>query len=373
MRKSVTLWMVRFIGILVMLNFSACGANGENSRSIISSDTEKVVIPQYNPNNPTHVLITPSNGKWNRYVLNNPNYKHFYLKPGKYLTKINLTASGTKSNRRTLSLLNGNNTHPAALPVSQIADARFYLAGASYWTIDRISVINTKLEYVTLMMKYKGKYATHNIINRLHAKEYTYGVLIEPFCHFNTIQNSYMDFMSHKGRLADNVAIALANSRIRGARTEGTKIINNDIRDANDGIQLIVSSGVDGATVSYPGTIIDSNVIWMDSDVYTNGDYAKNGYNKNGKYQIGENAIGLKSGSNDSKNPVIISNNVMFGYRYNDPTTGASSTPYQRGSAILSSGSPKNIKIHNNIMYDLNTPIQVIKNIIFYLNIFRSF
>ena len=69
--------------------------------------------------------------------------------------------------------------------------------------------------------------------------------------------------MTHTGRMSDDVGIALANNGITGARTEGTKIINNDIRNANDGIQLVVSSGITASDVTYLDTIIDSNRIWM--------------------------------------------------------------------------------------------------------------
>ncbi len=318
------------------------------SVSLLHANTpyeEKVVIPTYDPSNPEHLLITPSNGNWRSDVLNNPVYQHFYIKPGRYHTKINLTASGTKNSRRTLSLYNKNNLHPAALPDSQVADVRLYFKGASYWTLDRMAVLNTALSYA---LKFYEK-ATHNIINRLHIKHYIYGIVINPFCHHNTIQNSYMNHMTHAGRMSDDVAIALASSNVVGTRTQGTKIINNDIRNANDGIQLVVSAALRANEVAYPGTVIDSNRIWMDGEVYTKGNYAAEGYESNGEYMIGENALDLKTGSDDPTQPVVITNNIMWGYQRVD-TTANSSYSGGSGQAIVVHYGVYHTKINNNIV-----------------------
>ncbi|RUM61905.1 MAG: hypothetical protein DSZ03_07685, partial [Sulfurimonas sp.] len=78
------LWLSSF---LLLLSSTLFGA---------SQYEEQVKIPKYNPKNPTHVLITPSNGKWTKSILNNPNHKHFYMRPGNYLNKtIWITSSGT--------------------------------------------------------------------------------------------------------------------------------------------------------------------------------------------------------------------------------------------------------------------------------------
>jgi len=341
---AVLVWIIRCIGLFLIFNFSAC-ATGSGENRNINQYKEKVVIPKYNPNDRSHVLITPSNGKWNRYVLNDPNKKHFYVTPGKYPIKINLTRSGTKESRRTLSLYNGNDTHPAALPMNQVADVRFYFNGASYWTVDRMANFNETLFGSMVFLKK----AAHNIINRIYIKNYSFGIIIHPFCHYNTIQNSYLDHMTHAGRMADNVGIALANNRVKGTRTEGTKIINNDIRNANDGIQLVVSSNT--TDVQYPNTIIDSNRIWMDGDIYTNGDYSVNGYNRSGKYMIGENAMDLKTGSNDPAKPVIVTNNIIWGYQRVDKTGGGFFSG-GAGTAVVLHYGVYNIKINDNIIAD---------------------
>ena len=306
---------------------------------------ERVIIPKYNPNDPTHVLITPNNGKWNRYVLNDPNNKHFYVKPGKYHTRVNLTASGTKKSRRTMSLYNGNNIHPASLPLHQVADIRLNLMGADYWILDRLSNINdTKRPSFFL---HNG--ATNNIINRLYVKDYYDAIIITNLSHNNTIQNSYFDHMTHEGRKNDNVAIAVYSDKHVKGRIFNTHIVNNDIRNANDGIQLVIRSV--GDDNDYQGTVIDNNNIWFDGDAYTNGDYAVNGYNQKGQYMVGENAIDLKAGSYNPANPIKITNNRMWGYLQRDETVGGSFSTGQ-GKIISVHYGVRNVKFNSNILFN---------------------
>ncbi len=338
------------IGLFSLMLFSAMTLFGA------SKYEERVVIPKYNPNDPTHVLITPSNGKWNRYVLNDPNKKHFYVKPGKYHTRINLTRSGTKNSRRTMSLYNGNNKHPASLPANQVADVRLYFKGASYWVFDRLVSLNdTSLNNFGFSNR-----ASHNILNRFHLKNYFQGLRIKPFCSFNTIQNSYFDHMTHAGRMDDNVAIALLHNNIRGAVTEGTKIIKNDIRNANDGIQLVVAGNLTPLDISFPNTVIDSNNIWMDGDVYTNGKYTTSGYNKSGQYMIGENAIDLKGGSLNASKPVRITNNRLWGYQRGDKSINGYLTSGPGTPMVIHRKDNQNIRIEQNIIFDSERTIGMI-------------
>ncbi len=361
MSNKVNSSIVGLFSLLLLVSSTLFGA---------SKYEERVIIPKYNPNDPTHVLITPNNGKWNRYVLNDPNKKHFYVKPGKYHTRVNLTASGTKNSRRTMSLYNGNNIHPASLPLHQVADVELYFEGASYWTVDRMSNING----VSLAPFGFSNKASHNIINRLHMKNYFQGIRIKPFCSFNTIQNSYFDHMTHAGRMDDNVAIALLHNSIIGAVTEGTKIINNDIRNANDGVQLVVASNFTSLAMSFPNTVIDLNNIWMDGDAYTNGNYAAYGYNKNGKYMIGENAIDLKGGSLDAAKPVLITNNHIWGYRRGDKSINGFLTSGPGTPIGVTHQHNQNVRIENNIIFDSERTIGIVgaKNYKIINNIFTQ-
>lgn len=315
---------------------------------------EPVNIPAYDSNNPSHLLITVSNGKWTSANLNNVSYKHFYVEPGNYSgSTITLTADGTAGDRRSISLYNGNDIHPASLSESQQANVRLKWNNADYWTIDRLSNIDMSSNDVDWF--YNG--SSHNIVNRLNMMRYYYGVRVLHNSNYNTIQNSYFDHMTHAGRLSDNVAIALTTAgQGDGTTIIGTKMINNDFRNAGDSIQLVRFS--DGQVVDYAGTTIDSNMMWYDGDVYTNGDYSSNGYNPNGEYQIGENALDFKRGSNDLNNPVVVTNNIMWGYKEGDDTAGGSWTA-GAGKAITLHFGVKNFVFENNIIFDSQTMIGV--------------
>ena len=333
---------------------------------VSNSYLEPVNIPTYDSNNPSHLLITLSNGKWTSAYLNNLSYKHFYIEAGDYsASTIILTADGTSGDRRTISLHNGNDTHPAALAESLQANVRLKWNNADYWSIDRLSHIDGANSDVNWF--YNG--ASNNIVNRLNMKRYYYGITISHQSNYNTIQNSYIDHMTHAGRASDNVGIALITSGATDVITVGTKIINNDIRNAGDGIQLVIS--VVGSAIDYAGTIIDSNMIWFDNDIYTNGAGV---YDPNGEYMAAENAMDFKTASQDSANPVIVSNNIMWGARSSDPVILGNG----QGSLSVSHGDhTKHLKIRGNIYHDSHsahgtagtmTELEFTNNIVFNMN-----
>jgi len=348
------------IAFFLLLLLNGCGGNSSNT-AIEQTQTDRqieqyletVSIPAYDASNSSHVLITEINGNWSDAVLNDATKQHFYITPGSYHTLVRLTSSGTKESRRTLSLYNGNDAHPARLSSSEIADIRIWFKGASYWVLDRLSNINdaNTTSFRFYVDSASSKASTHNVINRLHMSNYYYGIIISPFCDFNTVQNSYIENMTHAGILSDNVAIALANNSVVGTITRGSKFINNDIRNANDGIQLVVSSGISSADVDYPSTIIDSNNIWVDGDRYTNGDYDVSGYNSAGSFMIGENAIDLKTGASDPATPIVVTNNRMWGYLERDRTAGGSFSTGP-GRAFVSHFGVNNVFFEKNIIFD---------------------
>jgi len=321
-----------------------------NSTSILDTNStyvspylEQINIPEYNSSDPSHVLITPTNGNWSKEVLNDPNKKHFYITPGVYHDLIRLETSGTADERRTISLYNGNDIHPAALDFSEIADIRLWLKNCKYWTLDRLANIDDNAISFRIY-----KEASHNILNKLYIKNFYSGVIIKNKCNFNTVQNSFLDGMSLAGILHDNVGLSISG-HTEPTRIEGTKFINNDIRNTNDGIQLVrAENKVD---LQFPGTILDSNHIWMDGNIYTNGDYNVSGFNFNGKYMIGENAIDIKVGSDIPKKPLIISNNIMWGYQQSDSTIGGTAS-VGSGTAFVAHFGVDNTKFINNIIFN---------------------
>lgn len=326
-------WLVRILSFMFILNSSTFAT---------SSYLEQINIPAYNASDPTHVLITEANGKWTDAVLNNLSYKHFYIEPGDYTaTVIALTSSGTDNDRRTLSLHNGNDTHPASLPDNEVANVTFHLNGASYWTFDRLSNVDKQINRTLVI----SDHSTHNILNRYHLRGFYDGIRINGQSHYNTIQNSYIHYAPDAARDNQRDAIGIVlhdcfdGQDIAGSTLEGTKIINNDISNATDEIQLYHLEIADG----FPGTIIDSNRIWKDSEIACDEDGTPN---PNGGYMITENNVDTKHGSPDSNRPVIFSNNILWGVRA--PTRGNE----LYGKGITSHHHSQNIIYDSNIFFE---------------------
>ncbi len=308
---------------------------------------EEVDIPEYDPNDPTHVLITPENGNWTSSVLNDPDYKHFYIEPGKYIAKMNLTASGTENERRTLSLYNGNDIHPAALPDGQVADVRFYFNGASYWMIDRMVNKNSISSSEAIGLRNSS---SNNIFNRIYIRNFNNGLYIYGGGDGNVIQNSRFANMSLNA--PDGVALGLTwgKNKETSYTIKNTRIVNNEFYNCSDSIQLVRRNRPsDNALqdVNYEGTIIDNNIMYIDNKIYTNG-YGK--LDPNGFYALAENAIDIKSASNNQNNPVLVTNNKMWGYRMSDNLPSGARSDH--GSAIVIHFGTQNVKINNNIIFD---------------------
>jgi hypothetical protein len=354
-KKDVTITLPEYGDLMVdaseMGSFYVVKEGGSTTKSVVTTDVDKTptnpyleqfTLPTCDATNP-EVFFIKSNDDWSH--INDKDKTIFCVSPGDYssLGSVELTASGSEDKRRYIVLDNGNDVHPASLDESEQANISLVFNSASYWIVDRMSNINDTKEP---SFGFKNS-ASHNILNKINLQNYYYGVIIYPFCHYNTVQNSYLDQMSVEGILSDNVGLALAGNT-EGARIKGTKFINNDIRNANDGIQLVRSSNI--VDIQFPGTIIDSNVIWMDKDIYTNGDYDTSGFN-NGKYMIGENAIDLKAASDDKNNPVIITNNKMWGYQQGDKTAGGTFSA-SSGTAFVVHFGVNNVLFEHNIIFD---------------------
>ena len=315
--------------------------------SVTNQYEEKVDIPEYNQSDPTHVIITTKNGKWTSSVLNNPDYKHFYIELGKYQDRyINLTASGTKKDRRTMSLYNGNNLHPASLSDDMVADVLFHFNGADYWTIDRMANLDRN---VNPSMRFING-ATHNIINRWHLRNFKYGAIIGPDCNYNTIQNSYINGASASAlRTIDAIGLDIYTDVKESVI--GTKFINNDIRNTTDGIQTTNQfRNLGKEDANFEGTIMDNNRIWRDGTSYTD---SEGNPDPTGLYYYGENAINLKAGSDNPNNPMVITNNIMWGY------SGIDLMSDRDQAAFVSQTSVKNVKMSNNIIAESLTAVAI--------------
>lgn len=306
---------------------------------------EPVNLPACNANNP-EVQFISSNADWS--TINDSSKRIFCVKPGNY-GSVTLTADGTPNARRYILLDNSNDAHPASLSESSQANVQINLSGANYWTIDRMSTLNTT---ASTAMNIKGL-SQYNVINRMHIKNFnTYAITINHGSDNNTIQNSRIAEQSLAGRKADGVGIFFQNdiSWQNDTYIYNTKIIQNEFKNISDSVQLIRRWRDWAASIpvptGYDGTIIDSNHIYLTPDIYTNGSGTPT---TSGNYAYAENAIDLKAGSDDANNKIIITNNYIWGYRISD-TTGSSLSSW--GDAITIHYGVKNVTIENNYIFD---------------------
>lgn len=320
-----------------------------------SKYTEHISVPEYNPSNSEHYLIATS-ADWSH--INDPDKRCFFVMPGAGCATTTISADGTADARKYISLHNGNDIHPAQLDVAKQANVRLVFSDAHYWTVDRLSSI----DYNTLGCGFIIENNSGNIIlNRLHLTGFFDGIGLTgtneaPYTSNNTIQNCRFDQMTPKGIDGDAVAIILTGgpSWNTPGRILNTKILNNEIKNCNDGIQTLKMPQFCGNGVyyvDYPGTIIDANHIYVDSTLYTDG---KGNSDPEGLWALTENGIDLKGGSGDPENPMIISNNYIWGYRRTDTIGGGSGS---WGGALDGHYHVENLQIVNNVFFDSNQSI----------------
>lgn len=173
--------------------------------------------------------------------------------------------------------------------------------------------------------------------------------------HRNTLQNSRIGDQNSTGLTQDRVCVSLIDDTISGANVFeafDNIFINNEIMNCNDGIQLARQPGTT-QLINFKGTIIDSNNIWLDDTMFTD---CSGNFDVNGLCACGENSLDIKGGSRDASNPVIISNNVMWGSRPNDSACGGSNS---HGAAVVIHNGVDNLRFIDNLAYDSGTFITV--------------
>lgn len=297
---------------------------------------EPVNLPKCDANNP-EVQFIKSNADWSK--INYSSKRIFCVSPGDYksLGSIKLTQSGTESKRRYIILNNGNDLHPGKLGVNDVAQYDLEFDNASYWTVDRM----TCFDRASRNVEFKNV-STHNILNRMYQKNYLVAVWIYSGNHYNTIQNSRFDSMTLSSFANDLSTIQIVDyNHIH--HVHGTKVINNEFINAKPG-RLNRYTGQD---CQFNGTVVDSNTVEYTKKVRTD---CNGNLNENGECMAGESSgFSAKYGSVDPDNPVIFSNNKIWGGRIADPTLENLS-----GAAIgfiLYVGAP-NVHVLNNVIFD---------------------
>jgi hypothetical protein len=322
--------------------------------SAVSPYLEPINLPKCDASNP-EVQFIRSKADWK--MINSKNKRIFCVSPGDYRSlTINITTSGTAKKKRYIVLNNGNDIHPAKLPLTKIANYALVFKDASHWVVDRMAGVNPNAKRLVDFRGTRngthGSGSTHNIINRLYASNMGSAVRFGTNADKNTLQNSRIEEMRLTSRKNDVMAIIIEDNidNTPSMTITNTKIINNEIVNANDGIHVgrhrYSGDGGLRQAGNIAGTIIDSNHIYITSDIYTDG---KGRPDPKGRHAYAEDGIDMKIGSDDSNNPVIVSNNHLWGFRKSD-TTGSHISSY--GTAIGTHHGVYNIKILNNVIFD---------------------
>ena len=323
---------------------------------------ETITYPAYDSNNPDHFLIQSTTDFDNI----NGTAHYYYIMPGDYtsLGRVNITASGTVDEKRYIILgteaYSDVTTHPGKLLESEQAFIQLEFDGASYWVVDRISMRGARDAYIGSLEMKNG--SQHNILNRMNVYDFDLGLYIWHNSYYTTIQKCWIHDQTLYGRKSDRPAIYFTtNNQGEGTKTFNCKIIENDIRNTNDGVMLVRSTGAGGwpdllNDVRYDGTIIDNNNIWITPDIYTD---CSGNLTTDGPCSYSENAIDLKAGSEDANNPIIVTNNRMWGYRKSDTTDSGLGGS---GKAITIHYHVPNTIIENNFIADGHYGIGIADN-----------
>jgi len=306
---------------------------------------EEIILPSYDVDNPKMFLIS-TDEDWKR--INDPKIQYFFITPGDYSSaghsssrgSIRITASGTQNAKRYIILHNGNNKHAGKLSRNQLAKVGFILENANYWVIDRMAYWDSSGTMNPIIISNSD----HNIINRYYMHDVGSGIYLYPNSDYNTIQNCRVE-RDHFQTKHDRAAFGLFNNHLNNVSITNNKIINNESRNFVDAFQSIRQPAT-ATNINYEGTIVDGNHFYIDSTVYTD---CHGNHDPKGECAYAENPLDLKVGSSKKNNPMIISNNMMWGYRKSDTTNSHLS---DNGTIIPIHGYVDNTIIRDNVSFD---------------------
>ena len=320
----------------------------EKSSTGTSSYLEPINLPKCDASNP-EVQFIKNKSDWS--TINSSSKRIFCVSPGDYrsLGNIVITASGTPQKRRYIVLNNGNNTHPGKLSKSQLANYALDLRAASYWVIDRAASFDANHSHSFKI----NRGSTHNIFNRLFTQNVYHTMWIRNNANGNTIQNSRFDGVNTKGAIADLATINLIDNMAKSTTIKNTKVINNEFvnvkpfRIAKPPLTNALSNHTAPRQhVNAEGTIFDSNTVEYSKKIRTD---CNGRLDPRGDCSQVETGLGVKAGSDNPDNPVIYSNNHIWGFRTVDPTIPNLSG---MGVGIVVYMGAKHVKIRNNVLFD---------------------
>jgi hypothetical protein len=310
---------------------------GGHSASASSPYEVPVSLPACDSSN-SKVQFISSVADWN--TINDPLKTIFCVQPGDYLSKgnINLTTSGTSTEKRYIRYFNpsnpSDNTHPVNMSSSDRATVlRLTFQGADFVVVDRLHVKQPIEEANSTsrnaLVRFHGSYeSTDNVLNRLLAEGGGDG-------------GGQINFNGAAGSDRNTLQLSVVRKTIIDpgndihcvlitGDAEDTRVISNELYNcAGDVLQL--HPGV------YDGTIIANN------DMYNDPDFV----------QYTENGIDIKGGgSSGSGNQVIIEGNRFFSLGGEGGTGGSI------GAIDFSNdtGEKAYILFKNNIFFDNPLP-----------------
>ena len=317
--------------------------NGDVSSfsSSIDTSTDLPICDNTNP----EVHFIRSNDDWK--MINSSDKSIFCVSPGDYssLGQIKLSTSGTAQNPRYIILDNGNDRHPAKLSKNQLAKYILLLENADYWVIDRQAYWETTDPFKRNALKA----SSYNIFSRAYFLDTSSAYVLHHKSTHNIIQMNHIEktqWSVNKKSFHDTAAINLLCVKDKEYITD-TSIINNEIINYVDSIQTVrlYDAAKLNAEIDFSGTLISDNLLYVTDIMYSNGNGKSN---ISGDKSFTENAIDLKGGASHSNNPVVVKNNVMWGFKRSDNTYSNLS---DAGSAIVVHYDVRNVIFENNVIF----------------------
>ncbi len=340
----------------------------------------------YDVNNPEHCLIQNITEFQNN--ITDPSKRVFFIdnsegNPTKYIDglvtdSITLSkqfvienSSGTISSPRIIKQYNAQTIHPIDANKSKLAQFMLRFVNANNWVVDGV--------YLNQRTSAFDGYDIENSKNII----FTRGLLedtIQGFrFHHGSDKGKVLDTIGDKGQWShdnnsyyEGVFVSLEldnpNESVKNFEMSGCRVRN--YCDAFQSVRIRNSelSGADKYTQPVPlinieGTRIVNNLMYIDGLVRGNQiiveiddkNVSQFIYDETGTHALAENAIDLKMGSLNHLNPVIIKNNVMFGYRTSASIKNIDGDPTGMSDVGVALGTHfdvQNVEISNNIIFD---------------------
>jgi hypothetical protein len=314
----------------------------------LKAESRELTIPSCDFKN-SKVFMIRNVDDWKH--INDMNKTIFCVKSGDYssLGHINLTRSGTREKKRYILLDNRSKLHPSKLKKSDLAKVAFKFNNTNYWVLDRLSYTQSDNAFIPIVLSNSD----HNIISRYFVNNVKGGaIVLHPNSDENIIVNCRIQRTEATAYL-DRAAIELNNNGKDNISIKNNKIINNEIVNAVDGIQLVKTGNVQQRYINYEGTLIKNNHISINKSIYTD---CQGSLQVDGSCAFAENAIDLKAGSENKNNPVVISNNKLWGFKKSDTVDYTKennrSTLSDLGVVIPIHYNAQHIVIKNNLFFN---------------------